>query len=151
MDIEKIAKVMFEAVNSGDWAAVAGAALVLIVAGIRLYGQKVRGALPDENIVDKALTWLLESKPGGWVLNILTAISGAMGTALLAGAPITFSIIKAALLTALSGAALWELLKDVLGWWTAKKALEAGAAAAGAIKTSKQALDAVNDRTGKPF
>jgi len=151
MDIEKIAKVMFEAVNSGDWAAVAGAALVLIVAGIRLYGQKVRGALPDENLVDKALTWLLESKPGGWVLNILTAISGAMGTALLAGAPITFGLIKAALLTALSGAALWELLKDVLGWWASKQAEGAGAAAAGKIKTTAQALKAINSKTDKPF
>jgi len=151
MDIEKIAKVFFEAVQSGNWTVVAAAALVLVVAIIRIHGQKVRGALPDENILDKALTWLLESKPGGWVLNVLTAISGALATALLAGAPITWAIVKGALLTALSGAALWELAKDVLGWWTAKKALEAGAAAAGAIKTSKQALDAVNERTGKPF
>lgn len=150
-DLSALAKVLLEAVKNGDWVAVVAAALVLLVAGIRIYGQKIRGELPDHTLLDKALTWVLESKPGGWVLNISTAVAGAYATALLAGEPVTWALTKAALLTALSGAALWELAKDVLGWWTASKALEAGAAAAGAIKTSKQALDAVNERTGKPF
>lgn len=146
-DFAAIFKTLLEAVKSGDWVAVAAAVLVLVVAAIRVYGQKVRGELPDNTLVDKALTWLLESKPGGWVLNILTALAGAFATALLAGAPITFGLVKAALLTALSGAALWELVKDVLAWWASRQALEAGAKAAAGIGDSKTAVVAINERT----
>lgn len=155
-DLSAIAKALLAAVKGGDWVAVVAAILVLIVAGVRLYGQKIRGELPDENWLDKGLTWLLESKPGGWTLNVLTAVAGAYATALLAGEPITWGITQAALLTALSGAALWELAKDVIGWWAAKKALEAGKAAAAQIQTSGDAVAAVNERTktqpeNKPF
>lgn len=151
-DLGAVAKALLVAVKSGDWVAVVAALLVLVVAGVRLYGQKIRGELPDENWVDKALTWLLESKPGGWALNILTAVAGAYATALLAGEPITWGITQAALLTALSGAALWELAKDVIGWWAAKKAIEAGKAAAAQIQTPGDAVSAINARTdGKPF
>jgi len=146
-DFAAIFKALLEAVKSGDWVAVSAALLVLVVAGIRVYGQKVRGELPDNTLVDKGLTWLLESKPGGWVLNILTALAGAFATALLAGAPITLGLVKAALLTALSGAAIWELVKDILGWWTARQALEAGKKAAAAIGDSKAAVVAINERT----
>lgn len=155
-DFSAIFRALLEAVKSGDWVAVSAALLVLVVAGIRVYGQKVRGELPDNTLVDKGLTWLLESKPGGWVLNILTAIAGAFATALLASAPITFGLVKAALLTALSGAAIWELVKDILGWWTAKQALEAGKKAAAAVANSADAVKAINERTktqpeNKPF
>jgi hypothetical protein len=151
-DLGAIAKALLSAVKSGDWVAVVAAVLVLVVAAIRLYGQKIRGELPDENFLDKALTWLLESKPGGWTLNVLTAIAGAYATALLAREPITWALTQAALLTALSGAALWELAKDILGWWAAKKALEAGEAAKAKIQTSGDAVNAVNERTDtKPF
>jgi hypothetical protein len=152
LDLGAVAKALLGAVKNGDWLAVVAAVLVLVVAGVRLYGQKIRGELPDENWVDKALTWLLESKPGGWTLNVLTAISGAYATALLAGEPITWGITQAALVTALSGAALWELAKDVIGWWATKKAIEAGKAAAAQIQTSGDAVGAVNSRTDKkPF
>jgi len=151
-DLGAVAKALLVAVKSGDWVAVVAAVLVLVVAGIRLYGQKIRGELPDDNFLDKTLTWLLESKPGGWALNVLTALAGAYATALLAGEPITWGITQAALLTALSGAALWELAKDVIGWWAAKKALEAGEAAKAKIQTAGDAVKAVNERTDtKPF
>lgn len=151
-DIAAVAKALLSAAKDGDYIAVLAAVLVLLVAGIRIYGQQIRGELPDENPLDKGLTWLLESKPGGWVLNVLTALAGAYATALLAGEPITWAVTQAALLTALSGAALWELVKDILGWWAAKKALEAGEAAKAKIQNSGDAVKAVNERTEtKPF
>ena len=151
-DLAAIAKALLSAAKDGDYVAVLAAVLVLLVAAIRIYGQKLRGELPDENFLDKALTWLLESKPGGWALNVLTALAGAYATALLAGEPITWAVTQAALLTALSGAALWELAKDILGWWAAKKALEAGEAAKAKIQNSGDAVKAVNERTEtKPF
>lgn len=131
------AKILFQALLSGDWVVAAAALLVVIVAVVRLYGQKIQAALPDDNFIDKALTFLFSSTWGGWLLNILTAIAGAFATALLAGAPITFGLIQAALITALSGAALWELVKDLFKFVASKKV----------IATSSEAVKAINEKT----
>ena len=144
---ESFAKILFEAITSGNWTVVAAAALVLIVAAIRVYGKKLQEALPDSNPLDKALTFLFSTTWGGWILNILTAIAGALGTALLAGAPVTWGLVGAAVMTALSGAALWELLKDVLNAFAKKQADEAGQKAADAVKTQAEAVKAINDNT----
>lgn len=131
------AKILFQALLSGNWVVVLAAALVLVVAIIRIYGQKIQAALPDDNFLDKGLTFLFSSTWGGWLLNLLTAIAGAFATALLAGAPITFSIVQGGIITALSGAALWELIKDLFGLVASKK-LPA---------TSAEAVKAINEKT----
>ena len=133
----EFAKILFQALLSGNWVVVAAAALVLVVAVIRLYGNKIQDALPDDNFIDKALTFLFSSTWGGWLLNILTAIAGAFATALIAGAPITFGLIQAAVITALSGAALWELIKDLFSTFAPKKLPE----------TSAEAVKAINEKT----
>lgn len=148
---EPFAKILLGAVTKGDWEVVAAAALVVLVAVIRVYGRKIQEALPDENPVDKGLTWLFSSTWGGWALNITTAVAGAFATALLAGAPITWGLVQTALLTALSGAALWELVKDILAAVAARKAAEAGTAAAAKITTTAAAVKAINgNRKPKP-
>jgi len=148
---ETFAKILLGAVTKGDWEVVAAAALVVLVAGIRVYGSKLQEALPDSNPVDKALTWLFTNTWGGWTLNVTTAIAGAFATALLANAPITWALVQTALLTALSGAALWELVKDVLAAVAARKAADAGSAAAAKITTAAAAIKAINgNRKPKP-
>jgi len=141
------AQILFDAVTSGKWEVVTAAALVLLVAGIRLYGKKLQAALPDENPLDKGLTWLFTNTWGGWTLNLLTAIAGALATALLAGAPVTLGLVGTAIMTALSGAALWELLKDVLAEIQTKKAAEAGEAAALKVVGTPEAVEAINEHT----
>jgi len=148
---EPFAKILLAAITQGDWEVVAAAALVVLVAVIRVYGRKIQDALPDENPVDKGLTWLFSSTWGGWALNITTAVAGAFATALLAGAPITWGLVQTALLTALSGAALWELVKDILAAVAARKAADAGKAAADKITNTAAAVKAINgNRKPKP-
>lgn len=141
---EPFAKILFGAITKGDWEVVAAAALVCLVAVVRVYGRKIQEALPDENPLDKGLSWLFSSTWGGWVLNITTAVAGAFATALLANAPITWGLLQTALLTALSGAALWELVKDILAAIAARKASEAGKAAATKITNTASAVKAIN-------
>lgn len=145
--LEAFAKILFEAITSGNWTVVAAAALVLVVAVVRIYGKKLQDALPDSNPLDKGLTFLFSTTWGGWILNILTAIAGALASALLASAPITWGLVGAAIVTALSGAALWELLKDILNAFAKKQAQIAGQKAADAVKTPSDAVKAINDST----
>lgn len=124
-------KVLFEAITSGRWPEAGAALLVLAVALLRIYGRKLHDALPDHVIADKALAFLFDTKPGGWCLNALTGVAGALGTALVVGSPITWALVKPILTVSLTAAGLWELIRDLMEWWKApSKAAEAGAAAA---------------------
>lgn len=116
------AQIIFKAVASGDWWAAASALLVLIVVLLRKYGRWLHEKIPDTNPIDKVFWFLLDTKPGGWLLNFLTAISGGVGTSLLAGVPITWAIVKPVLLVSITGASLWELVKDIGTWIANKKA-----------------------------
>lgn len=128
-------KVVFEGVKTGNWWIVASALLVVIVSLLRTYGKKLHEALADTNILDKPLWFLLETKPGGWLMNALTAVAGACGAALLAGEPVTWAILKPVMLVSGSGAALWELYKDISGWLTKKSVPAAAAQAASEVPT----------------
>jgi hypothetical protein len=147
VSLQSIADIALKAIMGGDYVVIAAALLVLVVFGVRTYGAKLRDVLPDDNVADKALAWLFVSRPGGWVLNILTAIAGALATALLAGAPISWALVQAGLMAALSGAALWELLKDIVGYVTKAQAAKAAAEAAAKVKTSADAIKSINENT----
>jgi len=113
-DPTALVQVVFKSVVAGDWWAAASALLVLIVALLRKYGQKLRDALDDKNPLDKALWFIFSTKAGGWLLNLVTSVAGGMGTALLAGAPVNWALVKPILLVSITAASLWELVKDVM-------------------------------------
>lgn len=115
-------KVVFLNVKDGNWWGAAAALLVLLVSLLRLYGKKLHDWLPDNLIWDKPLWFLFDTKPGGWLVNLLTALAGGVGTAQLAGEPVTWALVKPILTVAVTGAAIWEMLKDLFDWAKAKGA-----------------------------
>ncbi len=120
-------KIVFLNVKNGNWWGAAAALLVLLVSLLRLYGKKLHEWLPDNLIWDKPLWFLFDTKPGGWLVNLLTAVAGGIGTAQLAGEPVTWALVKPILTVAVTGAALWEMLKDLFEWAKAKGAAKAEA------------------------
>ena len=117
-------KTVFTAVKTGDWWLAAGAFLVLVVSLLRTAGKKFHEWLPDDNILDKPLIFLYDTKIGGWVLNWLTALAGGIGTAMAAGVPVDMSLWKSVLMVSTSASALFELWKDVSEWWASRKKAE---------------------------
>lgn len=105
--------VIFAAVKDGDWWGAASALLVLIVSLLRVYGKKLHAWIPDESIWDKPLWFVFDTKAGGYLLNICTAIAGGVGTALLAGEPVTWALVKPIVMVSVTATALWEIAKDV--------------------------------------
>jgi len=119
-------KLVFEGVKAGNWWLAAAAFLVLVVGLLRTYGKKLHDKLPDNVIWDKPLTFLFDTKPGGWLLNLMTAVAGGCGTAMLAGSAVDWALVKPILMVSVSGAAVWEVAKDI--WvWVQKKAVPAPA------------------------
>ncbi len=114
--------VVFNHVKAGEWLGAAAALLVVIVSLLRVYGRKLHDWLPDNQIWDKPLWFLFDTKPGGWLLNLLTALAGGIGTAQVAGEPVTWALLKPILLVSVSGAALWELVKDLMDFFKKKPA-----------------------------
>jgi hypothetical protein len=108
-------KMAYKSVAGGDWWGAAAAVLVLLIAVLRKYGKWLHEKIPDTNPLDKIFYFFLETKPGGWLMNLLTSVAGLTGTAMLAGQPVTWAIVKPILLVSVTGAALWELAKDVFG------------------------------------
>ena len=119
-DMTPMLKSVYKGVTSGDWLGSAAALLVVCVMVIRKFGKQIHEALPDDNPLDKLFWFFLETKPGGWLLNFLTTLTGALGTAILSGTAITWGVIKPVLMVSLTGASLWELYKDVVDF-TKKK------------------------------
>jgi hypothetical protein len=122
-------KVIYQAVAHGDWWAVAAAFLVLVVSLLRKYGKWLHEKIPDTNPLDKIFWFLLETKPGGWLLNLLTAVSGGVGTSLLVGEKMTWGLLQPILLVSVTGASLWELIKDISEYVQSVKAKNAEPAA----------------------
>lgn len=120
-------KILLHAVRDRNWTSAAAALLVLTVGLTRLYGAKIHDLIPDDTqnkalqFLDNLLGFLLESKPGGWVLNVLTAIAGACGTSLLAEEPITWELLKPTISVSMSGAGLWGAAKDMKEWMDKRK------------------------------
>lgn len=116
------AKIVFQSIAHGEWWAAAAAFLVLVVALLRKYGKWLHEKIPDTNPIDKIFWFLLETKPGGWVLNVLTAVAGGAGGAILAGEKIDWPLVKPILLVSVTGSTLWELFKDVSAYVASVKA-----------------------------
>lgn len=108
-------QVIFTAVKDGNWWAAASALLVLIVSLIRLYGKKLHDKIPDDSAWDKPFWFIFDTKAGGYLLNMSTAVAGGVGTAILAHEPITWALVKPILMVSVTGTALWEIAKDVWG------------------------------------
>lgn len=125
-DPAPLAQAVFKSITTGNWWGVAAGLLVIIVALIRKYGAQLHELIPDNNPFDKVFWFFLETKAGCWLLNLLTAIAGVAGSALLAGQPITWALVKPVLLVSVTGAALWEAVKDLMAWF-GKKAVAAPA------------------------
>jgi hypothetical protein len=119
---EAFVHIIFSSVKDGNWWAAASAFLVLIVSLIRSYGKKLHDWLPDESVWDKPFWFIFDTKPGGWILNIATAIAGGVGTALVGGEAVNWSLVKPILMVSITGAAMWEMGKDLFEWFKAKGA-----------------------------
>lgn len=109
-------KTIFVAVKEGNWWLAASALLVLVVGLLRTLGKKFHEWLPDNNILDKPLIFLYDTKVGGWLLNWLTALAGGVGTAMAAGVHVDWSLWKSVLMISTSASAVLELVKDITAW-----------------------------------
>ncbi len=128
-----LVKAMFTGVKEGNWWLVASAFLVLVVGLIRAFGKKFHDWLPDENVLDKPLWFIFDTKVGAWILNWLTAIAGGVGMALASGIAPDWTLWKSVLMVSTSASMLVELYKDIAEWIKmrqVKKAEEAAAKAA---------------------
>lgn len=123
-----LVKTVFTGVKAGNWWLAAGAFLVLVVSLLRTAGKKFHEWLPDDNILDKPLLFLYDTKIGGWILNWLTATAGGIGTAMAAGVPVDASLWKSVVMVSTSASALFELYSDLMAWWKARAAKKAVAA-----------------------
>lgn len=132
-DATPMVKAVYNAVAHGDWWAAAAAFLVLVVLLLRKYGNAVYAKLKPTNPLDKVLFFILKTTPGGWILNQLTAISGGVGTALMAGEKIDWAIVKPILMVSITGSSLWELVKDVRDYVASMKAATVVATPVGAL------------------
>lgn len=149
----ELVKTVFTAVKTGNWWLAASAFLVLIVGLLRSLGKKFHEWLPDDNILDKPLFFIFDTKIGAWILNWLTAIAGGVGVALAAGVQPDFSLWKSVLMVSTTGTMLVELYKDIAEWWKGfqeKKAAKAKAdadmvAAATAAQMAAAAAKALAD------
>lgn len=121
-------KIVFTAVKDGNWWLAAAGILLLIVGLLRTLGRKFHDWLPDNNIMDKPLIFLYDTKIGGWLLNWLTATAGGVGTAIAAGVAVDWSVWKSVLIVSTSGTALFELYQDIKEWWVARQAAKKAAA-----------------------
>lgn len=115
-------KTVFTAVKTGNWWLAAGAFLVLVVSLLRTAGKKFHEWLPDNNILDKPLIFLYDTKVGGWLLNWFTALAGGIGTAMAAGVAVDFTLWKSVVMVSTSASVIFELYKDIMEWVKARKA-----------------------------
>lgn len=106
-------RVLFDAVRNGNGTLAASALLVVVVFALRLYGPKLHALLSDHTLADKALYFLFETRPGGWLLNLLTSIAGGTGSAVLVGVPLSWELAKPIIGVSIGGAALYEFASDL--------------------------------------
>jgi beta-glucanase (GH16 family) len=133
-EASNLVKTVFMSVKEGNWWMAAGALLVLVVGLLRGIGRKFHEWLPDNNIMDKPLIFLYDTKIGGWVLNWLTATAGGIATAMAAGVTVDWSLWKSVLMVSTSGTALFELYSDIKEWWVARQEAKKKAAEEEAAK-----------------
>lgn len=80
----------------------------------------VLGAVGSVAVLRKFAPPFFRTQIGGWLLNFLTALTGALALALTTGAAISVSTVLAAVGTAITAAGLHELFRDLLDFARAK-------------------------------
>lgn len=133
---EAFAQLLFKRVVDGDWALVVVMGLILVVEFIRRYGGRLIPKLQP----------FLEKGGVVWLLAVLSGTAGALGNALLAGSPLTVTLLSKGILMGLAATGL------VRGGQLAAKAKQnadaAGAEAGAAITTREEAVPVLAGATG---
>jgi hypothetical protein len=124
------------ALGAGEFFAAAIAAIIALVFAVRIFGKKVHDFIPDDSVLDKPFFFLFDTKPGGVILNALVTSGVVLAPALLSGAKMTPVLAGSTLLAGVGASAIWGWLKDLIGWWKARKPDPAPAQAAG-VEASK--------------
>jgi hypothetical protein len=122
---------LVQAIQHGQILLAVALGLMLIVFALRF----VAGKAPDSGIGK-----VLSSRWGGWVLNFVLSLAGAIGTALAAGVPISGALVLTALVGSLTASGLWQLVSDALGAGKVATASSAGATAAAQVASKSDAL-----------
>lgn len=135
IDFTQVFQAIYTGITSGNWWSVAALVLLTLVLVLRRFGQWIHEKLPDNTWADKVFWFLLETKPGGWIINILTSLAAGLGSAALSGHVLTWAIVKPVLAVSFTAAALWGLGKDLYEWFMARKA--AASAPAPVVPQSK--------------
>jgi len=123
------AKAFLAAVEARNGWLIAALILFGFVGGMRIAGRKIHEFIPDTSMWDKPFWFLFDTKVGGWLMNWLTAIAGALGTAQAAGVPVDAHAWQIAVLASTSATTLIELWDDVSEWLAKRKAAKEAAAA----------------------
>jgi uncharacterized membrane protein len=123
------AKGFYHAVTTGNGWLIAMFILFFLVGGMRIAGKRVHAMIPDDTKhvilkpVEKVLSFIFDTKIGGWLMNWLSAIGGCVSTAAMAGHPVDGGTWKVAILASTGGTALIELKDDVMEWWDKRVAV----------------------------
>jgi hypothetical protein len=138
------------AVKAGQWFVVVVLGVVGLVLAVRAFGKRVHDLIPDDSLWDKPFFFLFETKPGGTLLNALTATGLSITAVVGAGTHLTPELLLplvigtggvVAVATAVYG---WG--KDVYEWWKRSRIAEANAAgAAAAAKVDSKAAAIAED------
>lgn len=123
--------------KEGKWWVAAMFMLLAVVGFFRVAGKKLHDWIPDDSAWDKPLFFIYETKVGGWLLNWLTAISGALFFAHQAGIPVDAGTWKTAFLASTGSTAIVELWQDISEWLKKRKEKKAAEAAALAAVVTK--------------
>ena len=103
-------------IDNGDWVSAISCVLVILIGLFRMFAKKLHDFIPDDNPLDKFFYFMLETKPGGWIVNFLTTSGLGVGSFLMLGQPITWAILKPIFGLSLTMAGVWEAAKDLWEW-----------------------------------
>lgn len=102
-DLTGWAATTFSFFTSKEWGFALGAIIVLVIHLLK--------KLPNP-FAWGWVEWLKTNKWGGWVLNMLLSVGGALSSALLAKQPVTLMLVLSALTGMLTSAGSLEFAKD---------------------------------------
>lgn len=103
-------------IENGDWVSALSCVLVILIGLFRMFAKKLHDFIPDDNPLDKFFYFMLETKPGGWIVNFLTTSGLGVGSFLMLGQPITWAILKPIFGLSLTMAGVWGAAKDLWEW-----------------------------------
>lgn len=126
-NLEAFAQLVLSAVTSGNWALLAS----LVLVGVVFFARKFGG---------KYVPFLLTAR-GGALLALLGGVAGAIATSLLAGGPVTSTLVLQGLTVGFAAAGGWTVLKKLLFGDVAQEAIQ-GAEVAGQTAAVAAAPDA---------